>query len=161
MSFDAFLTFDPAVEGESVVPEYEKATEILSFSLGGHNSINKSGGGMSAGKSDVSAFSIMKKTDKASVPLMTKCLDGTHFTKATVTFRKAGGDQLEYLVYEFEEVYVSSVQWSGSSGGDDVPTESVSFEFKVIHMRYIPQRPDGTPGDALELAWDTAKVAKA
>ena len=31
--------------------------------------------------------------------------------------------------YTFTDVMVDSIQWSGSPGGDDVPTESVSFAF--------------------------------
>ena len=31
---------------------------------------------------------------------------------------------------------VESVQWSGSSGGDDTPTESVSFAFAKVEIDY-------------------------
>ena len=44
-----------------------------------------------------------------------------------MVLRKAGGAQNIYMEYDFEEVFVESVQVSGSSGGDDSPAESSEF----------------------------------
>jgi type VI secretion system secreted protein Hcp len=40
-------------------------------------------------------------------------------------------------------VAVKSIDWSGSDG-DDVPKESVIFEFGAIRITYTPQSADGT-----------------
>ena len=55
------------------------------------------------------------------------------------------------VVYEIklEDVFFSSVQQSGSSGGDDRPTESVSFAYGKITWKYFP--PTGSPITAF---WD-------
>ena len=37
---------------------------------------------------------------------------------------------------------VESIQWSGSSGGDDTPTESVSFAFAKVKVTYSKQEFD-------------------
>ena len=54
-----------------------------------------------------------------------RLLRGQHFPTATVEMSKATGttgQQQVYLKYEFTDVMVESVQWSGSTGGDDTPT---------------------------------------
>ena len=76
--------------------------------------------------------------------------------------RKAGETPVEYLKYKFGTVFVESVQWSGSSGGDDTPTESVSFAFGKMQIDYQPQGQDGKPlGGAVHGGWDAVKNIKA
>jgi type VI secretion system secreted protein Hcp len=157
MAFDAFLQL-AGVKGEATAKGFEGAIEILSFSWGASNPINVAGGGMGSGKVSVSDFNIMKKTDVASNTMFQKCCTGEHFDTATVSFRKAGGEQVIYLKYEFTEVFVSSIQWSGSSGGDDVPTESASFAFKQVKVTYQPQDKKGAATKPSVYGWDVAGV---
>ncbi|MCC9000674.1 MAG: type VI secretion system tube protein Hcp [Candidatus Contendobacter sp.] len=147
MAFDTFLKID-GVEGESTDDKHKGEIEIYSFSWGASNptTIGSATSGSGGGKVSVSSFNVMKKTDKASAELFKHCCKGTHFATAKVTLRKAGGEQVEYLVYDFEEVYVDAVQWSGSTGGDDSPTESVAFTFGKVSATYKPQAADGTLG---------------
>ena len=166
MAFDTFMYFDAAaatgglkIEGETTDSTYakKKAYEIYSFSWGASNPVTIGSGtsGTGGGKVSVSSFNIMKKSDAASPALFKACADGSHFATAHVVMRKAGGNQLEYLKYEFSEVYVESVQWSGSSGGDDTPTESVSFAFGGVTITYQPQDKTGAPlGTAKSSSWD-------
>jgi type VI secretion system secreted protein Hcp len=158
MAFDAFMKFEggPKVEGESKQKGFEKQIDIYSFSWGASNpSTVGQGGGGGAGKVSMSSFNVMKKTDLASAPLFQTCCSGDHFDKATVVLRKAGGAaQLDYLKYEFDEVYVDSIQWSGSTGGDDTPTESVSFSFGKVTITYKEQTPKGTGGGTTGGTWD-------
>jgi type VI secretion system secreted protein Hcp len=159
MAFDAFLQFEPAIPGEATATGFEGAIEILSFSVGATQSVNMSGGGQGSGKAHVSDFSVMKKTDVSSAQLFAKVCDGKHFEKATVSFRKAGGEQVVYLKYIFEHVLVSSIQWSGSSGGEDVPTEGVSFAFKKVTMEYSGQTEAGEAAGPQKAMYDIAKVS--
>ena len=46
---------------------------------------------------------------------------------------------MTFLQYDFTDVMVESIQWSGSSGGDDTPTESVSFAFAKVKVTYNKQ----------------------
>jgi type VI secretion system secreted protein Hcp len=60
-----------------------------------------------------------------------------------------------YLIYKFTEVFVDSMQWSGSQGGDDTPTESVSFSFGKIEWEYYPQDTKGKLGKKVgPMSWD-------
>src|SRR5689334_14761341 len=155
MAFDAFMFFDGAgadqLKGESTDKVYsqKKAFEVFSFSWGASNptTVGSHGGGMGAGKVSISSFNIMKKSDAASPALFLACCNGTHIGAAHVVLRKAGGtNPVEYLSYDFHEVMVESIQWSGSSGGDDTPTESVSFAFGKVEAKYTPQDTKGAKG---------------
>lgn len=54
----------------------------------------------------------------ASPQLFLGCATGEHFKSATLTARKAGANQQEFLVIKLNDVLVSSYQNSGASGGD-------------------------------------------
>jgi type VI secretion system secreted protein Hcp len=161
MAFDAFMWLeggDPEAKGETQDSGYKDkgAFELYSFSWGASNptTIGSASGGAGAGKVSISSFNIMKRSDAASPILFLNCAKGKHFTAGHVVLRKAGGTAVEYLTYDFDEVYVESIQWSGSSGGDDTPTESVSFAFGKVEIKYVPQKGKGEQGTAIPASWD-------
>lgn len=171
MAFDCYMFFEEP-GGGAVLPEGEttdkefsskKAFEIYSFSWGASNpvTIGSGSGGASSGKVSISSFNVMKKADKASPKLFQTCASGGHFGKATVVLRKSGQDKAKagegYQTYKFKKVFVESVQWSGSAGGDDVPTESVSFAFGAVEYEYKPQKADGSLGTAVTATWSVIK----
>jgi type VI secretion system secreted protein Hcp len=152
-------------EGETTdsVFKDKKAFEIYSFSFGASNpvTLGSGTGGGGAGKVSISSFNIMKRTDKASPKLFAACCAGGHFNKAIVSLRKAGPESAKaggvYLEYTFHKVFIESIQWSGSAGGDDYPTESVSFGFGAIEIGYKPQKPDGTLDTKVPATWSVIK----
>ena len=153
-----FTGGSPAIEGETTDKTYaaNKAFEIYSWSWGASNpvTVGSAGTGMGAGKVSLSSFNVMKKTDNSSPTLFKACCEGGHYPSATVVMRKAGGKQTVFLQYDFTEVMVESIQWSGSSGGDDSPTESVSFAYAKVVVTYTPQKADGTAGTANPATWN-------
>lgn len=161
MSFDAYMYVGKGkipAEGETTDSTYKakKAWEIYSFSMGASNpcSVGSSSTGLAAGKVSMSSFNIMKKTDNASPGLFKACCGGSFWDTATVVLRKAGGDkQIEFIMFEFKNVFVESIQWTGSSGGDDTPTESVSFAFAAVQVTYWPQKDDGSQGTKNQSNW--------
>jgi len=160
MAFDAFLKFTPTVKGESTDKTHAGEIEIMSFSFGASNPVSIGSGttGAGSGKVHLSSFNIMKKTDSASTSLFKACCSGAHYTDATITLRKAGGaTPLEYLVYQFNTVFVESIQWSGSTGGDDTPTESVSLAYGSVTITYKTQDAKGGAKDTLGAGWDQIK----
>jgi type VI secretion system secreted protein Hcp len=106
----------------------------------------------------------MKKTETSSAKLFAACCAGQHLKTATVTMRKAigeSGGQANFLVYTFGDVMVESIQWSGSSGGDDTPSESVSFAFANVKIEYSKQDTEtGQMKPAGNATWDLTKVTK-
>jgi type VI secretion system secreted protein Hcp len=159
MAFDAFLKID-GLDGESTRIGFEKQLEITSFNWGAANPATIGAGGGGGGKVSITTFNISRKTDAASPLLFQSCCDGTHYAKAVVTLIKSGGrSPVDFIKYEFEKVYVESVQWSGATGGDDTPLESVSFVFSKVSFTYTPQKPDGSKGSPSVGTWDLAGVS--
>ena len=83
--------------------------------------------------------------------------------KASIIMRKAtgtAGKQVTFLQYDFTHVMVDSIQWSGSSGGDDTPQESVSFSFATVFIQNYLQGTDGKMSKGAGAAWDLTKVTQ-
>jgi type VI secretion system secreted protein Hcp len=164
MAFDTFLDL-AGVEGECTATGFVGKIEIYSFSWGASNPTTVGSGstGLAASKVSISSFNIMKKTEKSSATLFAACCNGKHFDTCTVTMRKAAGEggQKAFLVYTFTDVMVESVQWSGSTGGDDTPTESVSLAFAKCQIEYQQQdSKGGSVGKPVKAGWDLTKVEK-
>ena len=152
---DYFLKLD-GVEGESTDERHKGEIEILSWSWGETNTAAMSpgrGGGAGAGKVSMQDFHFVKSYDKASPSLFLKCATGEHIKEATLSVRKAGGDQQEYLKVTLTDVIITSYQTGGSSG-DPVPTESFSLNFAKIEFEYKPQKPDGSLDAPVKAGYD-------
>jgi type VI secretion system secreted protein Hcp len=172
MAFDTYMIIDGGtkVKGEATASGLTPATgwfEIFSFSWGASNPTTVGSGshGLSAGKVSVSSFNVMKKSESASADLFQACCVGQHYPTAQVVMRKAtgtSGKQQIFLQYDFTDVMVESIQWSGSSGGDDTPTESLSFAFATVSIKYFTQdTASGTMKASSQASWDLTKVDKA
>jgi type VI secretion system secreted protein Hcp len=161
MAMDAFPKLE-GVDGESERKGFEKQIYLESFSFGASNPSSVGyGAGSGSGKASLQTFSFTKRTDSASPKLFQNCCAGKHFPKASVTLNKSGGDQsLDYLRYDFTEVFVDSIQWGAMSGGEDSPTESVSMSFAKVEITYTPQKKDGTKGSAVVASWNQKTNSK-
>ncbi len=160
MAYDAFLKID-GIDGESTRKGFEKQIPILSFSWGGSNpsTIGVTGGG-GGGKGTLSSLNIMKKADSSSPKFFQKCMEGEHIKKAALTLNKSGGKSpIDFVKYELENIFVDSIQASGSEGGDDSPMESISLAFGKLTYTYTPQNPDGTKGAPVVGLWDITTVS--
>jgi type VI secretion system secreted protein Hcp len=112
------------------------------------------GGGGGAGKASFHDFNFTHHLDKASPVLMAKCATGEHIKEATVTVRKAGKGQQDYLTFKLHDVLVSSFQTGGSEGADLLPTDSVSLNFAKIEVEYKPQKADGSLAPGVQFKYD-------
>lgn len=158
--FDAFLELE-GVEGESTRKGFEGMIELDSFDLGALNpSTIGSGGGGGAGKVTLRPISITKRTDASSPVMFQACCTGKHFPTARITLHKAGGDEaVDYLIFEFEKVYVESIDWAGSSGGHDQALERATLRFGKITATYTPQTETGAKGSPVVASWDVMAVS--
>jgi type VI secretion system secreted protein Hcp len=151
---DYFLKFD-GIKGESADAKHKDEIDVESWSWGETNVRPAgAGGGARAGKVSMQDFHFLMRLNKASPALMKACATGQHIKMATLTSRKAGKDQQEYLTFKFHDVLVSSYQTGGTEHADVVPTDQVSFNFAKIEVEYKPQKPDGTLAPAVRFGWD-------
>lgn len=144
MAVECFLEMKPDPGGEAKA--MQKAIDVISWSWGATQSGSMHiGGGGGTGKANVNNLSCTKWIDGASPNLMQHCISGKHYNTATLTCRKAGGDEtVPYLKIEMEEVIITSIS-NGGHGGEDQFTETVGLNFATYKMTYTPQKKDGTP----------------
>jgi len=139
---DYFLKLD-GIKGESADAKHKDEIDIESFSWGmTQSAAQATGGGAGAGKVSLQDFHFVMRFNQASPSLMKSCATGQHIKLATLTCRKAGKDQQEFLTIKFSDVLVSSYQ-TGGSEGSDVPFDQVSLNFAKIEAEYKRQQPDG------------------
>ena len=78
------------------------------------------GGGGGEGKASFNDFNFMHHVDKASPVLMKACATGEHIKEATITVRKAGKGQQEFLIIKMNDILITSVKPSGTGDGGHV-----------------------------------------
>jgi type VI secretion system secreted protein Hcp len=150
---DYFIKFD-GIKGESTDAKHKDEVDIESWSWGEtHAAGSGPGGGAGAGKVSMQDFFFTMKLNRASISLMKVCATGQHIKTATLTARKAGKEQLEYLTFKFSDVLVSSYQ-TGGSEGSDIEIDAVALNFAKIEVEYKPQKPDGSPGPGEQFKYD-------
>jgi len=140
------------IKGESLDDKHKDEIEVLSFSWGVTNTVSAgTGGGGGAGRASFQDLSIVHNIDKASPRLLQACATGAHFKDATITHRKAGKGQQEYLVVKMNDVIITGVALA--SGGDR-PLESVTLNYAKIHIEYKAQSADGSLDASVHFKYD-------
>ena len=145
------------IKGESQDNKHKDEVEVLSWSWGVHNdagsSVGGSGSGSGSGKASFNDFNFTHHVDKASPNLMRACATGEHIKEATITARKAGKGQQEFLIIKMNDVIVTSVALS-SSGDTAAASESVALRFAKVDFEYKPQKPDGSLDAGVAFKYD-------
>ncbi len=116
MATDTFAKIGD-IKGESQDDKHKEEIELLSWSWGVNQTGTAShGSGAGAGKASFSDFSFAHYVDKASPNLMKACATGEHIKEATITQRKAGKGQQEYLIIKMNDILITGAAsyWSTS-----------------------------------------------
>jgi type VI secretion system secreted protein Hcp len=154
---DYFLKIDEA-KGESLDGKHKDEIQLESWSFGATQGGTMAfGGGGGAGKVQMQDFHFTMKVNKASPYLFQHCANGKHIKKATLSCRKAGEKQQDFLVWTFEDILVSSYQTSGSGHGDVLPMDQISLNFAKVEVEYKEQKVDGTLGGSHKKGYDLKK----
>jgi type VI secretion system secreted protein Hcp len=141
------------IKGESLDDKHKDEIEVLSYSWGVTNSGSMGhGSGGGEGKATFHDLSFTHKVDKASPVLMQACATGVHLKEATITHRKSGKGQQEFLVIKMNDIIVTSVQEGG--GNSDGLTENVSIAFAKVNVEYKPQKADGSLDAGIHFKYD-------
>jgi type VI secretion system secreted protein Hcp len=142
------------IKGESLDDKHKDEIEILSWSWGlaNHSAPAPAGGGGGAGKASFHDLSFTHKIDKASPVLMQSCATGVHLKEATITHRKAGKGQQEFLVVKMNDVIITSVTNQDVNAGNAV--ETVTLAFAKVDLAYSPQKADGSFDAGIHFKYD-------
>ena len=120
------------IKGESLDDKHKDEIEVLSWSWGVSNAgAIKGASGAGAHKASFHDLSFTHNIDKASPVLMQSCATGVHLKEATITHRKAGKGQHEFLIVKMNDVIVTSV----TQGDSDEGSHSESREPGVCQGR--------------------------
>jgi len=98
------------IKGESLDDKHKGEVEVLSWSWGVTQSGTMAhGGGGGEGKANFNDFNFTHHIDKASPVLMKACATGEHIKEATITVRKAGKGQQEFLIIKMTDIIITGV----------------------------------------------------
>ena len=151
---DFFLKLD-GIPGEAQDKKHGKSIDLQSWSWGEQQQgISNIGGGSGAGKVSGGDLHFTMKVCCASPKLFLACANGEHIKEATLTCRKAGKEQLEFLKIKLTEILVSSYQTGGSGHSDIVPIDQVSLNFAKMEIEYHEQSDTGASKGGTKANWD-------
>jgi len=161
MATDTFLQID-GLKGESTDGDHKDWIELISWSSGVSQSASASAGsagGGTVGRCKHEDFVISKYIDLSSPKLSEMCSSGKHIKKVVLEGMRASGDKrVKYWAVEMDQVVISKVA-SGLADGNDLPTETVSFNFGSITWTYTKQTRDGSGSGNTNGGWDLTKGA--
>ncbi len=138
------------VIGQLVLAGVSSAVTAYSWQVTADSSWSK-GGGASVGKPNPGAIRFTKLIDPSSVPTLLKITTGASHPSAvfTVTFGK--GAAASTMVYEMQDLFVTSVTQGAADG---LVTEEVAFVFKVVKWTFTSAAGGVTTG-----TWDVPSGA--
>jgi type VI secretion system secreted protein Hcp len=152
MTIDIFAKIGD-IKGESLDDKHKDEIEVLSYSWGVTSTVSvTTGGGGGAGKATFKDLSIVHKIDKATPVLLLACATGEHIKEATITHRRAGKSQQEFLIVKMNDVIITGVAHSGDTAAPG--SESVTLAFAKVDLEYRPQKADGTLDAGIHFKYD-------
>lgn len=155
MAADTFARIGD-IQGESLDAKHKGEIEVQAWSWGVSQSstiVSAPGGGAGAGKATFPDFQFTHSVDKASPSLLKACAIGQHIPDATITIRKAGAGQQEYLIIKMTDVIITTVQPTSPEGSSTL-VEHVGIQFAKVDLEYKPQKPDGSLDAGVHFAFD-------
>ena len=143
------------IKGESLDDKHKDEVEVLSWSWGvsQSGSIRTGGGGGGEGKATFNDFNFTHHVDKASPLLLKACATGEHIKDATITMRKAGKGQQEFLIIKMNDIIITGVSPSGTGEGN-TSAEHVALQFAKVDLEYRPQKSDGSLDAGIHFKYD-------
>lgn len=175
MAFEAYLYIE-GVQGSSTSkvgkappsphtpPAGAGPIEIQSYGLGIEMPMveNRSGtGAITVGRANFEDFETTKNLDVSTNALLYYCLSGKHINKAMIlVFRSAGeedGGQSKptlYMKMEYQSIVLTEVSVSGS--GDELPTETLKFNYGYVKYTYFTtnKKTGAADGGSKFFDWD-------
>lgn len=171
MAFNAYLVFPSGtgIKGESTSePEAaakdKGAIEVADYGFGVSMPVTTSrsdGGGATVGRANFEVFTANKGIDTATCKLVEFCCKGTDIpTIALHLYRQGESTEsgvVKFAMVVFKHCVITKVGISG--GGDELPKESLEFNYGVCEYWYQKTNHDtGKPeGAAVKYGWSTIK----
>lgn len=141
------------IKGESTDARHPDEIDVVSFSWGvAHAGSTGPGAGGGAGKPTFQDLLIVHTIDSATPALLLTCATGRHLPEATISHRKAGKNQQDYLTVKLSDVTITAVTQDGTEA--EPYTETVSLRFTKVDLLYRARRPDGSFDEGRRFTFD-------
>ncbi len=155
-TIDTHLKLD-GIDGESKHKDHSGEIELIGWEWGVTNpSTFGKGTGGGQGKGVPLNFVFRHRYDKASPVLAKNAASGKHIATATITARKSGDGQKDYLIIKMKPVKVSSVKPYCNQDGEII--EEVSLAYEDIEFEYKAQDDKGSLGGGGKFGWNIAST---
>ncbi|HET9345920.1 MAG TPA: type VI secretion system tube protein Hcp [Candidatus Limnocylindrales bacterium] len=153
MATDIFAKIG-TILGDSTDVKHKNEIDVLSWAWGVTQSGTMAhGGGGGAGKANFNDLTFTHQVDKATPLLLKSCATGSHIPEATITVRKAGKGQQEYLIIKMSDVLITGVAMSVAVDGP-TSAENVTLQFAKVDLEYRPQKADGSLEPGIHFKYD-------
>ncbi len=143
------------IEGKVTAEGHQGWIEVDSLQWGVGRAISSAIGSSrdrEASKPSISEVNTTKLMDESSPLLFTEACVGKG-KKVEIHLCTTGTDKIEtFMEYTLEDCMISGYSVSGT--GDGRPTESLSFSFTKIEMKFIPYDDAGKPGSPIPAGYD-------
>lgn len=158
---DFFLKFEgysgsSGITGESADASHKGEIEIESFSWGAHQTLNigSSSSGAGAGRVDMLEASFVARSSSATPSMFQACCSGVAYQSVTLSIRKAGGTQQEYLKVIFKLVAFADFRHIGVTGVDLIPRDEFRLAYGGVQINYSTQTSNGALSSPIKKGWD-------
>jgi type VI secretion system Hcp family effector len=171
MAFNAYLVFseDTKIKGESTsdVAKKKGAIEVTAYGFGVSMNVTtgrSDGGGATVGRANFDPFTCEKGIDTATVRLAEFCCKGTAIKKICLHLYRQGdvntaSGVVKYAMVVFKHCVITKVTISG--GGDELPKESMEFNYGVCEYHYqYTDHETGSPDVKKDLPEDVKPISR-
>jgi type VI secretion system secreted protein Hcp len=149
--FDIFLDI-PSIPGESTVTGHVGSIEVQSWSWGltQATTTGPGGGGTLPTGRLTGHVTLIKRIDKATPGLMTRCVNGQTIPSLTVQLVRVDGQT--YLKYDLKNVLVASITHADVDG-DGAPDEKIELDLGGATLTYTQFDSAGKPLGQSSAQW--------
>jgi type VI secretion system secreted protein Hcp len=142
-------THQGVISGESNDSKHKQEIVALSYSWDIAQSIDKAGSGLATGKRQLGMFKFQMVSQSATPKLLAAAATGEILSEVTITCRKAGKEQQEFMVWKLTNAIVAKVETGYLEPTQVIPHDTITLAFRKIELTYKEQKPDGTLGGGI------------
>lgn len=143
-SNDMFMYIDSsrgAIGGEATDATYKDHIRVMSLRLGVNGPDLDADKGAEAGQCQLQSIEVVIPTSAATPTLFAVSYSGELLKTVTISSRKAGTGQQNYIQWRFHNVQVASIS---HTQGADKPIDTLGLKCSKIEVIYFKQNADGT-----------------
>jgi type VI secretion system secreted protein Hcp len=131
------------IKGEAKSKDHTDDIEVAGWNWG-VSTPTAIGTGQATARRSWTALTVKKHIDAATTPLMSALVTNDEVKEAKLSMRRAGGEQLDFMIITLRGARISGVQHDVNENGDTL--ETVSIHFTQVEVEYVPQRTAGGRG---------------